>query len=370
MFQNLPKSLSPTLSAVRNDGSSVTLREGSNLTPRLNLIPRSACVFRRIKLLSQNRAGLKAASFQVQQELGFQAPRSLVIADGKDSKQASVWSWETEIADEAGNLTPDHLRGLTTFPESLVRKGLEEGARLVRCIDGVEGEIWSQGYLLASRWWPAEPTEEEWQFFLRSARVSVDTSAALTKGIPTPIEPEWITGIPPVQIDDRSLSASLSPSRVAAILAVVALAIVCFDLTKIGLHTFQVHNIEHRLSENSEARANLARLRRVSLARNVQSGGLASVGDESLLVEALASTLSILPADLLVYRRINFSVDELTIEASARNPVDGTAIVEQLEADPLIREAFVESAQGNQLVTVRVRITAPPFDSQGSGEGV
>ena len=321
-------------------------------------------------MLSHNRAGLKAASFQVQQELGFRAPRSLVIPDGKTGKQAGVWSWETAMPEADTNLDPALLRGLTTFPESLARKGLEEGTRLVRCIDGIEGEIWSGGFLLASRWWPAEPTEDEWHYFLRSARVSGETSDILKKSVPKPRDAEWITGIPPIQPDDRSLSASLSPSRLAAIFALFALAVVIFDLTKIGIHTLQIRNIEQRLSENSEARSNLARLRRVSLARNTQSGILASVGDETLLTETLARTLSILPADSLVFRRINFSVDELTIEARAQNTMDSTAIVEQLEADTFIREAFIESVRGNQLVTIRIRVATPPFDTTASGEGV
>lgn len=54
-------------------------------------------------------------------------------------------------------------------PEPMLRQVGADGARLVRCLEGVEAQIWRDGWLQASRWWPDAPGEQEWRLFLHAS---------------------------------------------------------------------------------------------------------------------------------------------------------------------------------------------------------
>jgi hypothetical protein len=54
------------------------------------------------------------------------------------------------------------------LPETLMRQASPDGAHLVQCMGGVEGQIWREGWLCASRWWPSLPVVHDWRLFLYS----------------------------------------------------------------------------------------------------------------------------------------------------------------------------------------------------------
>lgn len=74
------------------------------------------------------------------------------------------------------------------MPESLVRTpAFADGPRLVATVRGVEGQVWRDGALTASQWWPEPPALESWRRFLRSAGTSPDADA----GVPQPQSVPW-----------------------------------------------------------------------------------------------------------------------------------------------------------------------------------
>lgn len=88
---------------------------------------------------------------------------------------AYIWTWPTP---EPG-LAPD----ARWIPESLLKARPHlDGPRLLRSLGGVEGQVWAEGRLLASQWWPERPASQEWHRFLRFAGVAAgalhDTPAA------------------------------------------------------------------------------------------------------------------------------------------------------------------------------------------------
>lgn len=93
-----------------------------------------------------------------------------------------VWAWDREKVDKAmrqasvvtARIIPDSL----LYPLPPV-----DGTRLLRTIEGYEGQHWSGKRLLQSHWWPALPTAAQWARFLRSC------SVAPAKGLPMIDEP-------------------------------------------------------------------------------------------------------------------------------------------------------------------------------------
>ena len=55
------------------------------------------------------------------------------------------------------------------LPESLLRQAAADGAHLVPCISGFEGQVWREGWLCASRWWSVLPNGQDWRLFLHAS---------------------------------------------------------------------------------------------------------------------------------------------------------------------------------------------------------
>ncbi|WP_439817104.1 hypothetical protein [Zavarzinia sp. CC-PAN008] len=81
---------------------------------------------------------------------------------------AGVWIWDrTALAQ--GLVAFRDLRDAPIVPETAVQPPGQDGLRLVAGIEGVEGQYWQDGELLASRWWPAAPDTTAWLAFQRGA---------------------------------------------------------------------------------------------------------------------------------------------------------------------------------------------------------
>ncbi|MBS0226984.1 MAG: hypothetical protein JSS25_11660 [Proteobacteria bacterium] len=93
---------------------------------------------------------------------------------------AHFWIWENPL--------PAAIKGRQRWvPEAVLRRpAIANGTYLVNCSSGVEGQIWRDGHLRGSQWWPAVPTLESWHRFLRGAGASIEQSPAVPKahGLP------------------------------------------------------------------------------------------------------------------------------------------------------------------------------------------
>lgn len=86
-----------------------------------------------------------------------------------DRGAASVFCWDAEQVAEAlagQGLKPKRVRIL---PETVLCPPGPDGARIIAGLQGFEGQIWSGGQLLRSRWWRELPSREAWLVFQRDA---------------------------------------------------------------------------------------------------------------------------------------------------------------------------------------------------------
>ncbi|OUD14314.1 hypothetical protein [Thioflexithrix psekupsensis] len=96
-------------------------------------------------------------------------------------KQAAwVWMWDKTRLHTAQQTQAIHT--LHILPETLLHPTLQEGAQCVACLEGVEGQLWREHQLVASRWWPQMPCVTEWHIFLRANQFSPET------GLPAVVE--------------------------------------------------------------------------------------------------------------------------------------------------------------------------------------
>jgi hypothetical protein len=90
-----------------------------------------------------------------------------------------VWVWDAHLQQQT--MAQASLKNAYTLPESVLRPALPtDGERLLVCLEGIEGQIWRNGILIASRWWSISPDLRDWNQFLRAH------SLATVAYVPTP----------------------------------------------------------------------------------------------------------------------------------------------------------------------------------------
>ena len=78
-----------------------------------------------------------------------------------------AFAWDRSALRKQAEAAAIDIDEAQIWPETLMREPLDSGLRLVRGLDGTEAECWSEGQLLASRWWPQAPDATQWQAFVR-----------------------------------------------------------------------------------------------------------------------------------------------------------------------------------------------------------
>lgn len=93
---------------------------------------------------------------------------------------ATVFGWDAGAVNQAmagQGLKPSRVR---VIPETVLRPRYAEGARILACLQGFEGQIWSGGELRHSRWWQDRPSPEAWRMFQRDAGLAPEAQASAT----------------------------------------------------------------------------------------------------------------------------------------------------------------------------------------------
>lgn len=140
------------------------------------VLTRGLCHFKLIDLSHvPMRERARALSLQVGQFSPYaKSDHYTVWQDGR----ALVWYWDRESVQrrmrEAG-LAPERVRVL---PESVLYARGNSGLRLIRNLQGVEGQSWQDGRLLQSRWWKDVPDAAEWLAFQRDLGLGGETRQA------------------------------------------------------------------------------------------------------------------------------------------------------------------------------------------------
>lgn len=101
-----------------------------------------------------------------------------------DEGAAHVWAWDAERVDAEMRTAGLDPGGARTIPETALHHGGGEGARLATCLDGFEGQVWRDGRLTGSRWWPDLPAPGQWVGFQRDNGLSPDRQSNF---IPQPV---------------------------------------------------------------------------------------------------------------------------------------------------------------------------------------
>ncbi len=179
---------SPTRRWIGAEGEAI--QPGGWLGPVEVVVPRVACEHRRL-VFPQLSADQRAAA------LRLAASRALPSEGGR-----WVARWQDDVA-HVWLVDPAALGGVdpaaTLMPESSLRPSpaAPDAVRLLAMREGVEGQVWRDGRLLTSRWWPSAPDAAAWGRFLRAASLPADDA------VPPAVESLPLAEVPWGRADER-----------------------------------------------------------------------------------------------------------------------------------------------------------------------
>lgn len=274
--------------------------------------------------------------------------RPAFVADWQGSR-ASVFVWDEAAVEQQAakhGLTPT---ALTVLPETVLREKAENGVRLVEALDGFEAQLWSNGFLAASRWWPEAPNEAQWQTFLRAA--GVESAGAIPAAVAPPwLERPWIRQGALLTV----LRAAATPQRLAAALALLLLAPIGFFLAKLAVLNTARGEIETAIARESRGAEAILEARRVATVNRGAVEQLVKLQAFPPPLAQMAQASGIIAATNL--KTESWEYDNGTLSILLRGQGDAAALVRQFEDSPMFAGVTSATAGGENVLQLRMTV--------------
>ena len=307
------------------------------MQPKVYVLSRALCSFARVRLTDNNAKARAAAKLSVAFRQGYEDPHTRLAKDASDPLRAGVWSWD-------GGFIFGHdtvAKTARIIPETLARVPFDHGARLIRCIDGFEGQVWRDGALIASRWWLNQPMARDWQHFLRAAQAPMENESVEA---PEPVDAPFRADLPFVDFEPANLKLTFAPARIAATAACLFVMVGAFEVAQFVTHEAAAavsrEQIKSTLDENSAA----IEARRTALTTLGELEAFADVGTTKPVALAFIAVASEFPAETT--RISNFRVSDgqlnVRINVNEDGDVDIPDLVARLEKNIILKDVFIE----------------------------
>jgi hypothetical protein len=363
------------LDKLRRRFSPARLRIGADGVRRLSdgggpvvaLVGRELCLFLPLdaaRVPERQRAGF--VNLAVRRAAPFPDPEHEVLWQGN---HAAVWYWSrSRVRALAGTDAADVARYRA---EAVFLGGLRDGSRaeLLRIRDeaampgealAIEGRVWRDGRLTASRWWPDVPDAAAWSTFVRGAGLDAWPALPEPETVAAGPAPLSAGGLPRGSIANLKEWRSRVP-LLAPVAGTLAAAVLAWQLGGLIRAAWEVRVVEQRIARVSTRLEPViaARERADAAARRIERA--LALRPPASQTRLLAEIKRITPGDWQLKLWHQPSPDVLEVTLRTANP-DTPAIVSAWEQSPLLRDvAPTASAQQNEL-TLQARLA--PWSEQ------
>lgn len=195
-----------------DNGAETVLSSAPFFAPKVTVVARKDCAFKRIRLLNAQSSAVRAAKIKAKNE-ALSPNAEIVLVKDQTGLGAGVWVFDRQSGN--GRHRPESLA---------VKPGYNE-VRLLDCLTGFEGQIWVRSDLKASRWWAKRPSTSDWQSFILSADET--EKLALPDEIAA-LKPDYTHPVPLFVFEREHLQRAFPASRVAAGIAGIAAVAMIF----------------------------------------------------------------------------------------------------------------------------------------------
>jgi len=272
---------------------------------------------------------------------------------GWHGQQALVWAWDTDkvkLAIAAQGLKAPRVQIL---PETVLQTPLQGGLCLSRCHEGYEGQLWRDGQLANSRWWPQTPTLDEWLMFQRDAGIpptAQQNQPPAPRVSPLTATP-WVN--PQGSPDNQSAQRERLIYALSAVMFMVPTFWYAFTLYKVQQSTAQLHEQQAQL-QHDVAPITLARSQALDyLARINALSALAHYPEQLTLMEKITQ---VLPQDKSYIKDWDFQSGQLKITLTSTGDISTTNLIGLLQQAGPFRDVKALPGRDPKSVTFQMDV--------------
>jgi hypothetical protein len=316
-------------------------------------LSRALCLYARFSVPKDLAAAKREAALRLKiLEWSPYASPGLLIDWAEND--AGVWIWDSLKVEEAIRAEGLDPKRVTVLPETALAEPQAEGARIVDGLEGLDGQAWRQGRLVASRWWPALPGAEEWRRFQRAAALAPGRQSV------EPPEPEPAVWRQEPWVRSRRPLLALVNEAGRTRLAIAAAIVLALPMIYEGAA------LAHLKVRSARAEASLAQLRQraepVLRARTAAETALDCV--RALLqldpypdqLALLAKVGGQLPPNGTALGDWSFQNGELRFTLTHSNPLDSSYYVRLFEALNMFERVRAEPQGDGRTLVIQAKV--------------
>lgn len=218
---------------------------------------------------------------------------------------------------------------------------------------GFEARVWRGGRLVSTRWWPALPTDAEWQDYVRGSGLAPDT--------PRPVAaPAQLLASPlaPLRAGKSALGPQLAGRwRVIALGLAAPLALpLAWQTAGAARAAWERRQVEQRIDVITTRLQRIVDARAQADAASARITELLALRPPASQSRLLAEVATLTPKEWQVQSWSLPSPDtlEVTLKGASSDP---SAIVSAWEASPLLEDVSPSSSSRNDELTLQAKIT-------------
>lgn len=332
----------------RIDGVSVEPGSGS----RQWVLSRALCHFSIFELEPGLPPGKRMGALRIKlaEWAPFEETGTLISWSGS---QALVWAWDKAQVDSAIRSNGFDPRRVAVVPETTIATPADDGIRLRQALDGVEGEAWLDGRLVASRWWAQVPSAASWITFLRSSgfqgQIS-DPSALSPVVVPWLVQP-WATQ---AGFGDAMLGR-FSPKQIAAAAALVLALPLLYQGSQLARLWKEQIRIEGALARAQTAAMPISTDRAAAMEAIACSDTIAKLEPYPSQLHLLARVAEQIPNPTIALSDWSFQSGDLRFTVSHQGQFDAAAFLRAFSAQPDF-ERVTGSATNDKSYAMNARV--------------
>ena len=264
--------------------------------------------------------------------------------------RAMVWAWSRARV-LAGPDAIDLPSPRRMLPESLFRDAPQvSGEQLVQLDEGLEGRVWREHVLVASRWWSAAPDLHDWNEFRRGAGLS--PASAVPGILAANLQPQpWVaSGSPDIREAFGHYRGYLTLAAAGVATAVLMALLVGVLALKIS-----IWQVDRQIAEQEQALDKIITARDSALQARAAIDARLSLRPPAGQVELLGVVSGLMRGQ---WQLLEWKLpDARTLEVTARmtNP-DPRAIVSAWEASKRFTDVTAELGKQPNSVVIKAHI--------------
>lgn len=247
---------------------------------------------------------------------------------------ANVWLWDVDHQLELArqHLQPaDAIDVVPVIPESAFCETHEDGVRLCESVDGYVGQCWQDNQLVDEVFWPDQPTEDEWAWFVRGAGQS-------SQPIPISCEPLLRHNRPWRSSWQSSSDYQVVETSCVATVLILFAALISYQLIGLGTLSYAALGLKDELDRSRVIFEETSSLRESAYMLYETNRTLRAL-DETRQLVLMKSILEVLPDNSGLLRKWEFGEGKISLVL--KNPLSDLEVY----ATSLVQVAGVQSVQ-------------------------